>query len=852
MTPRRQRTDGPMPLLVPLAVLVAVLLGRAGLHRSPVRAITAGIRRRRLRQGVAMIPRGWLEHLRERSDIVRIAERHVVWDSRKSNPAKGDMWACCPFHAEKTPSFHVDRDQGSFKCFGCGEGGDILEFVRKTGNMDFAEAVQTLADEAGMVIPERDPTAARKAADAKRLIGIVGEAAAFHRAGLRRDTPGAKAARKHLEERGLDGAAWDRWGLGYAPGGFAALVTHLRGKGVSDDDMRAAGLAKDGPRGLRDVFVDRIMIPIDDARGRKVAFGGRAMDPDSPAKYLNSPNTAVFDKRRTLFNHTRARQGVSPARGLLVVEGYFDVISMTEAGFRAVVAPLGTAVTDEQLGLAWRMHHTPVLCFDGDAAGRRAAHKTAENVLPLLRAGKGLAFAALPEGRDPHDLVREGGRTALRPSLLDLRTVPDMLWERETEGMDTSSPDRRAGLRKTLRGLLGRIPDGDTREEYRLHLASRMRSVQPFHLDGPTAGRFDSELDATAPEGETRAQRARRMNGMQNAAANAWLDGRPARERDGSVREAAEQDIGGDRGQAAGRGDRARRDGEGGRSAASREGTGSGGNVRGPDDSALDLDDPASENDSAALRIACVVTERTSSDSRVHGMDLRAELTGLLDAARRAGPELQPGESGPEAERIAEDARKIAGERVAADVRVSEAGKIEPASEFAYRARIWKTPEFGDPDKDAGWRDAVGAAMERASGSEPEPDEWLAARALRVADTLERRELAGAVAAALCLGPARDTAELVAERRGLVAELERDPEPGDDVHGMARRLYRAFTAREIAAMAGGRAGAGVARGVARVHVVVPAERAPWSGLFRQRSRETLDRMARAVMMAPGD
>ncbi len=412
------------------------------------------------------LPPGFLDELRTRTSLSQVVGRKVMWDMRKSNQGKGDMWAPCPFHQEKSASFHVDDRKGYYYCFGCHAKGDALSFVRETENVGFMEAVEILAREAGMQMPARDPQAQEKADHRSQLIDVMEMAAQFFALQLR--TGNAAAARDYLTKRGLKQPALDRFGIGFAPDGWQNLWDHLTAKGVAEDLILGAGLAKASDRGKRpyDVFRNRIMFPIRDVRGRCIAFGGRAMDPNDNAKYLNSPDTALFDKGRTLYNHAPAREAAGKGKPLIVAEGYMDVIALSEAGFGAAVAPLGTAVTETQLQLMWRIAPEPVIALDGDSAGIRAAMKVIDLALPLLEAGQSLRFAVMPEGKDPDDLIRANGAGAMQALLDQAVPMVDLLWQRETEGQVFDSPERRAMLDKSLRAKIMLIKDPSIRAHY--------------------------------------------------------------------------------------------------------------------------------------------------------------------------------------------------------------------------------------------------------------------------------------------------------------------------------------------------------------------------------------------------
>jgi DNA primase len=412
------------------------------------------------------LPPGFLDELRARTSLSQVVGRKVTWDRRKSNPGRGDHWAPCPFHQEKSASFHVDDRKGYYHCFGCHAGGDIFKFVQETENLGFMEAVELLAREAGMTMPARDPKAQEKLDRQGQLARVMEQALGHYRLQLK--TAAAAPARDYLARRGLSPEACERWEIGFAPPGWNGLSDHLAGKGVAPDLLLAAGLVKASDKGRApyDVFRNRIIFPIRDARGRCIAFGGRAMDPADSAKYLNSPETELFDKGRSLFNHGPAREAAGKGQPLLVAEGYMDVIALSEAGFRASVAPLGTAITADQLELLWRIHPEPIVALDGDKAGTAAALRLIDLALPLLGAGRSLRFAVLPEGQDPDDLIRAQGAPAMQAVVDAAQPMVGLLWRRETEGHVFDSPERRSALDKVLRDKLQTISDPSLRRHY--------------------------------------------------------------------------------------------------------------------------------------------------------------------------------------------------------------------------------------------------------------------------------------------------------------------------------------------------------------------------------------------------
>lgn len=379
-----------------------------------------------------------------------------------------------PFNAEKTPSFFVNDQKGSFFDFSSGKNGDIFKFVMETEGLSFPEAVEKLASEAGVTLPKVSFEAQAQEERRKGLHEVVELAARFFEAELQSERGGL--ARRYLSGRGLEGEARQLFRLGYAPPDRFALRDHLAAKGVGADAMMETGLLVHGEEIAvpYDRFRDRIMFPIHDARGRVIAFGGRAMSADVPAKYLNSPETPLFHKGALLFNHHNARKAAHDTGQVIVVEGYVDVIAMTLAGFPQVVAPLGTALTEDQLSLLWRMSGEPVICLDGDKAGRKAAGRAIDLALPMLEPGKSLSFALLPEGQDPDDLARSGGKPAVAEVIGSAKPLVDMLWAREFEASQLDTPERRAAFERRLKEPLGLIRDEATRRHYRREIDERL------------------------------------------------------------------------------------------------------------------------------------------------------------------------------------------------------------------------------------------------------------------------------------------------------------------------------------------------------------------------------------------
>lgn len=405
------------------------------------------------------LPAGFVDDLRTRLSLAQVVGRKVSWEARKTNVGKGDYWAPCPFHQEKTASFHVDDRKGFYYCFGCHAKGDAINFVRETENLGFMDAIKLLAAEAGMPVPASDPAEAERSAKRASLVDVMEAAVQHYRLQLR--TAAAQDARDYLQKRGLSQDIQDRFEIGFAPDARGNLFQHLSGKNITPDQMVEAGLCIKPDQGGQpfDRFRGRIMFPIRDQRGRAIAFGGRAMDPNARAKYLNSPETPLFNKGHTLYNLGPAREAAGKVNGLIVAEGYMDVIALHQAGFKHAVAPLGTAITENQLQLMWRVTPEPTLALDGDTAGLRAAVRLIDIILPLLEPGKSMRFAVMPEGLDPDDLIKSSGAGAMQTVLDNARPMVDLMWQRDTEGKNFDSPERKAMLDASLKASLAKIND---------------------------------------------------------------------------------------------------------------------------------------------------------------------------------------------------------------------------------------------------------------------------------------------------------------------------------------------------------------------------------------------------------
>jgi DNA primase len=449
----------------------------------------------------------FLEELRERLPASEVVGRRV-----KLKKAGREYKGLSPFQQEKTPSFFVNDEKQAWFDFSSGLNGNIFDFVMRTEGVSFPEAVERLAAMAGMALPAATPDAARHEQRRKTLHDVMELAARFF-ADTLASRNGAKA-RGYLGDRAITPQTQLQFRLGYALPERFALKEHLGAQGISTEDMVEAGLlvAGDDIPVPYDRFRDRVMFPITDARGRVIAFGGRALEKDVPAKYLNSPETPLFHKGDNLYNLATARKAAHDGSPLVVVEGYVDVIAMVTAGFGGAVAPLGTALTENQLALLWKMADEPILCFDGDRAGQKAAYRAADLALPALMPGKSLRFALLPEGQDPDDLARSGGRVAIEEVISAARPLVDMLWSREIEGGSFATPERREALEARINELSKGIRDEVVRRHYRDDLADRLqRAFAPqgggYGRGGFRPGRGSESPRAFVPRGPNQAGR---------------------------------------------------------------------------------------------------------------------------------------------------------------------------------------------------------------------------------------------------------------------------------------------------------------------------------------------------------
>lgn len=439
----------------------------------------------------------FLDEIRDRVNISDVIGRRVTWDRKKSNASKGDYWACCPFHGEKSPSFHCEDRKGRYHCFGCGVSGDHFRFLTELDGMAFPEAVQQIADMAGVSMPQPDVQAERRERERASLQDVMEMATLFFQDQLQ--TSAGARARAYLRDRGLTGRTIETFRLGYAPESRNALKEHLASKGITKEQMEACGLVvHENVPVSYDRFRDRIMFPILSSREKVIAFGGRAMAADALAKYLNSNETELFHKGNVLYNFARARRAVQSSGTVIAVEGYMDVIALHQAGVENAVAPLGTALTENQLELLWKMTSQPILCFDGDGAGVRAANRAADLALPYIKPGRSVSFALLPDGKDPDDLVRHEGRAPFDRVLSEAKPLAAMIWSRETASVTFDTPEKRAELENRLKQIVSVIGDESVRRFYQQDMRDRLNGFfQPqFQPKGKVGGKFDKNYKA--------------------------------------------------------------------------------------------------------------------------------------------------------------------------------------------------------------------------------------------------------------------------------------------------------------------------------------------------------------------
>lgn len=422
----------------------------------------------------------FLDELRARTTLSTVIQR--------TTPLKkaGAEWkACCPFHSEKSPSFTVNDAKGFYHCFGCGAHGDVIKWMIDQNGMQFMDAVKELAAAAGMEVPAADPRYVEREKRREDSTGIMDKAMLWFMDQLMQPNGIAADSRAYLEARGIDAALWTKFGVGFAPHSKMGDTPHMARLGAPADVLVELGLVKKNADSgnLYDFFRRRIMIPIHDARGKVIAFGGRIVGDGEP-KYLNSPDTPIFDKGRTLYNLHRAAPRARATGRLIVVEGYMDVIGLARAGIEEVVAPNGTALTEAQMALAWKLVDEPIVCMDGDKAGKKAMLRAAMRSLPALTPGKGLSFVCPPDGKDPDDVAQDG--TAAVDAMLAKRMgIADVLWQEAIEQLGNRTPESFSRVRRELRDLVDTIRDEDVRTAYILDFRGRFDRLESRQISLP-------------------------------------------------------------------------------------------------------------------------------------------------------------------------------------------------------------------------------------------------------------------------------------------------------------------------------------------------------------------------------
>lgn len=410
----------------------------------------------------------FLDELKHRFTLSDVVGRQVKL-VRRGRESTG----LCPFHSEKTPSFTVNDQKGFYHCFGCGAHGSVIDFVMNTQGMTFPETIEVLAGEVGMEVPKPSREEVERQKERATLTEVMDAAAQWYQSQLYTGT--GKAAYDYIKGRGLTDETIKKFGLGYAPTGRSSLKDAMLARDIEEDQLIETGMLikPEGDGASYDRFRDRLMFPITDRQGRVIAFGGRALSKDAKAKYLNSPETSLFHKGATLYNWANARAASYDTGQVMVVEGYMDVIALAQFGINYAVAPLGTALTEEQIMHLWQMADEPILSFDGDNAGQRAAARAVERALPMLKPGKSLRFMMMPEGDDPDSLVQREGKGAIEALIDKASPLSNMLWQSLTAGVPVDTPERRAGLEKKVFFSLSQIQDENVKTLYQREYRDR-------------------------------------------------------------------------------------------------------------------------------------------------------------------------------------------------------------------------------------------------------------------------------------------------------------------------------------------------------------------------------------------
>lgn len=452
-------------------------------------------------------PLAFLEEIRNRLPL-----SGVIGSRLRLVRAGREHKGCCPFHNEKTPSFYVNDDKQFFHCFGCGAHGDVIGFTMRNDRLSFPEAIESLAAQAGLQVPRDTPMEREKFDAEKKLYQLLDRANAWFEEQL--FAPGGREALAYLRKRGLSDEAIRRFRLGYAPNDGQALLRKLTGEGYTLDEIATVGLAKKSEErnDYYSFFRNRVIFPVGDSRGRTVAFGARIMGEGEP-KYLNSPDHALFHKGKLLYGLSRARAALSQGQPIIVVEGYMDVIALVEAGYSGAVAPLGTALTEEQIQILWKLlpapenrdaarDYSPILCFDGDNAGMRAAARAVERALPLLTPAQTLRIATMAGAKDPDELIRQSGKSAFDALLKQAQPMIDVLWNMALAGRQMRTPEERGAFKAVLKQRVSQIKDASLRELYDNEFKKRIDEAfgwKPQNAAPHGGGKRDWKKPAPAP-----------------------------------------------------------------------------------------------------------------------------------------------------------------------------------------------------------------------------------------------------------------------------------------------------------------------------------------------------------------
>ena len=412
----------------------------------------------------------------------------------------------CPFHHEKTPSFTVNEAKGFYHCFGCGAHGDIVKFEMEANNLPFMDAVKKLAHQAGLTMPVFSEKDKAESEAKKSLYDIMEQACTFFEKELFMPD-GAEGLKYFTEKRGLSKDIIKKFRLGYAPNNNA-LMAHLKSLGVDEKDLKDLGLIaipEDTSRHAHDFFRNRVMIPIANKQGKIIAFGGRVMEKVEP-KYLNSPETPIFNKRRNLYNLDKARDSAYKEKKLIICEGYMDVIALDRYGFNYAVAPLGTALTEEQIMEAWKVCSEPILCLDGDAPGVKAAMRAVDRILPILKAGYSVKFLFLPDNMDPDEYLKAHGANSFANILTKTKPLIDILWQKYTEDEDSSTPEKKALIEKTLLSEVDKIADFTVRSYYAREIKNRIYTTykqSPWQKKSENSAQTPPQKEASVTNAST-------------------------------------------------------------------------------------------------------------------------------------------------------------------------------------------------------------------------------------------------------------------------------------------------------------------------------------------------------------